>query len=54
MEISKTDVNNIVRYLTDAAKLYESLGATGLQKCVCRAYMIRQLTDKLKKKSNGN
>lgn len=54
MEISKTDAGTIVRYLTDAMKLYESLGATGMQKCVCRAEMIRQMIEKLNRKKNDN
>lgn len=34
-------------YLDDAARLYDALP---MQKCKCRAHMIRQLIVKLKKK----
>lgn len=46
MEITKTDLQKVIAYLQDAAALY---GALPMQKCRCRAHMIRQLTDKLKK-----
>lgn len=49
MEISKTDLNNVIKYLEEAAKLYDALP---MQKCKCRAYMINQLTTKLKSKLN--
>lgn len=47
MEICKTDVRKITAYLDDAARLYDALP---MQKCKCRAHMIRQLIVKLKKK----
>lgn len=50
MEISKTDTQKIMNYLNDAAKLYEALP---MQAMKCRAHMIRQLTAKLKKASDG-
>ena len=46
MEISKTDYRKVVSYLDDAARLYDALP---MQKCKCRAHMIRQLIVKLKK-----
>lgn len=49
MEICKTDVRKIIQYLDDAAKLYDVLP---MQKCKCRAHMIKQLIIKLKKKEN--
>lgn len=49
MEIVKTDLQKILSYLDDAAKLYDALP---MQKCKCRAHMIRQLTEKLKRNSN--
>lgn len=52
MEIPKTDVQKIVSYLDDAAKLYTALAALPIQKCNCRAEMIKRLTDKLKLKLN--
>lgn len=45
MEISKTDLQKIISYLNDAAKLYDALPMQSLK---CRAHMIRQLTAKLK------
>ncbi len=48
MEISKTDRQKIIAYLSDAAKLYEALGVMPVQKYVSRAHMIRQLINKLK------
>lgn len=50
MEISKTDLQKVISYLTDAAKLYEAIGLLPSQKCVSRAHMIRQLASKLKAK----
>lgn len=44
--ISRTDYQKITAYLSDAAKLYEALP---MQKCKCRAHMIRQLLSKLEK-----
>lgn len=49
MEICKTDVRKIIQYLDDAAKLYDALP---MQKCKCRAHMIKQLIVKLKKKND--
>lgn len=48
MEISKTDRQKIIAYLSDAAKLHEALGVMPVQKYVSRAHMIRQLINKLK------
>jgi len=50
MEISKTDLLKALSYLDDAAKLYDALP---MQKCKCRAYMIKQLTDKLRKRNDA-
>lgn len=50
MEICKTDVRKIIQYLDDAAKLYDALP---MQKCKCRAHMIKQLIVKLKKKEKN-
>lgn len=47
MEITKTDLAKILSYLDAAAQLYDALP---MQKCKCRAHMIRQLTTKLKSK----
>lgn len=49
-DITKTDLLKAVTYLEDAAKLYEALAALPMQRCNSRAYMIRQLTQKLKTK----
>lgn len=50
MEISKTDLQKATAYLVDAAKLYEALP---MQKCKCRAHMIRRLAAKLKDKTEN-
>lgn len=47
MDIPKTDVQKIVAYLDDAAKLYAALPMQGLKS---RAFMIQKLTSKLKTK----
>lgn len=46
-DICKTDLQKVVSYLDEAAKLYDALP---MQKCKCRAHMINQLTNKLKSK----
>ena len=50
MEISKTDITTAIKYLEDAAKLYDALAALPMQKATCRSHMIRQITQKLKTK----
>lgn len=45
----KTDLQKAIAYLTDAARLYDALP---MQSCKSRAYMITQLTNKLKNKLN--
>ena len=47
MEVCKTDIRNIIRYLDDAAKLYDTHRG---QRYVCRAWVIRRLIEKLKRK----
>ena len=47
MEICKTDVEKIIKYLYDAGAMYDR--QTG-QKNVCRARVIRRLIAKLNKK----
>lgn len=47
MELSKTDARKIVKYLDDAAKIYDTLPC---QRNVCRAWVIRQQIKKLEKK----
>ena len=47
MEICKTDMEKIIRYLEDAASLYDE---TKGQRFVSRAWCIRQLVTKLKRK----
>ena len=47
MEISKTDVQKIIKYFDDAAKVYDTMPG---QRNVCRAWIIRQLIKKLTKK----
>lgn len=48
-DISKTDLHRAISYLNEAAKLYDALP---MQKCKFRAYVINQLTNKLKPKLN--
>ncbi len=52
MEITKTDALTTIRYLEDALRLYEALGAIPIQKCRCRAHMIRTHIARLKSKLN--
>lgn len=44
MNISRTDTLRLVKYLTDAALLYDEHRG---QKYVCRAHMLRQMASKL-------
>lgn len=47
MEICKTDVQKIIKYFDDAAKVYDTLPG---QRNNCRAWVIRQMIKKLEKK----
>lgn len=47
MEISKTDAQKILLYLSEAARLYEAIP---MQSMKSRAHMIRRLVTKLKTK----
>lgn len=47
MEICKTDVQSIIKYLYDAAKVYDTMKG---QRNKCRAWVIRQTIKKLEKK----
>lgn len=47
MNICKTDVNKLIKYLDDAAKMYDSMPG---QRNVCRAWVLRQQRDKLQRK----
>ena len=51
MEVCKTDVRTIIKYLDDAAKLYDTQPG---QRYVCRAWVIRRLIKKLNKKLSKN
>lgn len=51
MEVCKSDVRTIARYLSDAARVYDAL--PGLRN-VCRAWVIRRLVKKLNKKLSEN
>lgn len=48
-DICKSDLQKTISYLDEAAKLYDALP---MQKCKCRAHMIKQLSIKLKSKLN--
>ena len=50
-DLCKTDLQRIIKYLDDAAALYDK--QHGLRNS-CRAWCIRQLTQKLKKKISQN
>ncbi len=54
MEVSKTDINTVIKYLEDAAKLYDALAALPMQKASCRSHMIKQITQKLKTKLSND
>lgn len=47
MEICKTDMQKIIKYLDDAAKVYDTLPG---QRNTYRAWVIRQQIKKLQKK----
>lgn len=47
MEICKTDMQKIIKYLDDAAKVYDTLPG---KRNTCRAWVIRQQIKKLQKK----
>lgn len=49
MDICKTDVQKIIKYLDDAAKVYDFLPG---RRFACRAWVIRQQVKKLKTKLN--
>ena len=44
-DVCKTDLQKVISYLNDAAKLYDALP---MQSMKSRAYMIKQLTTKLR------
>lgn len=47
IQICKTDLKKIIKYLGDAAVMYDNQSG---QRNVCRAWIIRQLIKKLTKK----
>ena len=47
MDICKTDVQKIIKYFDDVAKVYDTLPG---QRNNCRAWVIRQMVKKLEKK----
>lgn len=46
-KVSKSDIKSLVRYLSDAAQVYDQMKG---QRYVCRAEMIRRQVAKLNKK----
>lgn len=54
MDVSKTDLNTVIKYLEDAAKLYDALATLPMQKASCRSHMIKQITQKLKTKLSND
>lgn len=51
VQICKTDVQKIIKYFDDAAKVYDTLPG---QRNNCRAWVIRQMIKKLEKKCRAN
>lgn len=51
MDVCKTDMQRIIKYFDDAAKVYDTLPG---QRNNCRAWVIRQLNNKLRTKLNNN
>lgn len=49
MDICKTDVQKIIKYFDDAAKVYDTLPG---QRNNCRAWVIRQMIKKLRAKES--
>ena len=47
MDICKTDVQKIIKYFDDAAKVYDTMPG---QRNNCRAWVIRQMIKKLENK----
>ena len=47
MDVCKTDMQRIIKYFDDAAKVYDTLPG---QRNNCRAWVIRQMIKKLEKK----
>ena len=54
MEVSKSDLTSAIKYLEDAAKLYDALAALPMQKASCRSHIIKQLAKKLKTKLSND
>lgn len=50
MEIPKTDLQLMIKYLEDASKFYDALAALDIQKCNCRSHMIKKIISKYKLK----
>lgn len=50
-DICKSDLQKVISYLDDAAKLYDALP---MQSMKSRAHMIKQLTIKLKSKLSSS
>lgn len=49
MDICKTDVRKIIKYLDDSAMIYDSMQGLGMR-YTCRAQMLRRLSKKLNNK----
>lgn len=54
MEVPKTDLLHFIKYLEDAARLYDALALLPMQKCTCRSHMIKNLTTKYRQKLHNN
>lgn len=50
IHLCPSDLSRVITYLDDASKLYDALAALPMQRAASRAFMIRQLNNKLKLK----
>ena len=54
MEVPKTDLQTMIKYLEDATKVYDALAVLYVQKCTCRSHMIKKMVNKYKPKLQNN
>lgn len=47
MDISRTDLTRAIKYMEDAARVYDGIKG---QRNVCRAWVLRQMVQKFKRK----
>ena len=44
----------MIKYLEDAARIYDALAVLFVQKCTCRSHMIKKMVNKYKQKLQDN